>query len=142
MTSQEQNELLTRVERGTPCGELMRRYWQPVARMEELPQHAPDGRLPGLQRAVQESLGPISDRTKEHLGASHAAVVRLRDTMLKSVRGFMEGEDPPRLDPPIAFDQIRSHHKMLPVDVPWHQIDEYEGEDIEAGYARAVASEQ
>src|ERR1700741_1589487 len=33
----EENKLLTRTGRGTPCGELMRRYWQPVALSEELP---------------------------------------------------------------------------------------------------------
>src|ERR687898_3041580 len=36
MTEQE-NELLTRTGPGTPCGELMRRYWQPAALSEELP---------------------------------------------------------------------------------------------------------
>ncbi len=33
----EENDLLTRVGPGTPCGELMRRYWQPAALSEELP---------------------------------------------------------------------------------------------------------
>jgi phthalate 4,5-dioxygenase len=33
----EENELLTRTDPGTPCGELLRRYWQPVALGEELP---------------------------------------------------------------------------------------------------------
>ena len=33
----EQNDLLTRVGPGTPCGELMRRYWQPAALVEEIP---------------------------------------------------------------------------------------------------------
>jgi len=37
MLSQEENELLTRTGPGTPCGELMRRYWQPAALAEELP---------------------------------------------------------------------------------------------------------
>ena len=37
MLSSEQNELLTRVGPGTPCGDLMRRYWQPAALAEELP---------------------------------------------------------------------------------------------------------
>jgi phthalate 4,5-dioxygenase len=32
-----ENELLTRTGPGTPCGELMRRYWQPAALSEELP---------------------------------------------------------------------------------------------------------
>src|SRR6266699_1560591 len=37
MLSREENELLTRTGPGTPCGELMRRYWQPAALAEELP---------------------------------------------------------------------------------------------------------
>jgi len=31
----EQNELLTRVGPGTPCGQLLRHYWQPVALLDE-----------------------------------------------------------------------------------------------------------
>ena len=37
MMTQEENERLTRVGPGTPAGELLRRYWQPVAICEELP---------------------------------------------------------------------------------------------------------
>ena len=40
MITQQENELLTRTNRGTPAGELLRRYWQPVALSEELPQGA------------------------------------------------------------------------------------------------------
>jgi nitrite reductase/ring-hydroxylating ferredoxin subunit len=36
MTTAQQNELMTRVGRGTPAGQLLRRYWQPVALAEEL----------------------------------------------------------------------------------------------------------
>ena len=36
MISQEENQLLTQTGAGTPCGELLRRYWQPVALAEEL----------------------------------------------------------------------------------------------------------
>jgi len=35
--TQEENDLLTQTGPGTPCGELMRRYWQPAALSEELP---------------------------------------------------------------------------------------------------------
>ena len=31
----DQNELITRVGPGTPCGQLMRHYWQPVALLDE-----------------------------------------------------------------------------------------------------------
>ncbi|HEY7065719.1 MAG TPA: Rieske 2Fe-2S domain-containing protein [Chloroflexota bacterium] len=37
MLVDELNVLLTRTGRGTPCGELLRRYWQPAALGEELP---------------------------------------------------------------------------------------------------------
>jgi phthalate 4,5-dioxygenase oxygenase subunit len=43
MLTQEQNELLTRTDAGTGAGELMRRYWHPVALSEEL---EPDQPLP------------------------------------------------------------------------------------------------
>jgi 5,5'-dehydrodivanillate O-demethylase len=37
----EENELLTRVGPGTPAGELLRRYWQPVAAVAELTEEKP-----------------------------------------------------------------------------------------------------
>ena len=40
MFSQEENDLLTRTGPGTPMGELIRRYWIPAVRSDELP--APD----------------------------------------------------------------------------------------------------
>lgn len=36
MITQEENNLLTQTGKGTPCGELMRRYWQPCALSDEL----------------------------------------------------------------------------------------------------------
>src|SRR5712692_7402923 len=36
MLTKEENELMTRVGAGTPAGELLRRYWQPVAVAKEL----------------------------------------------------------------------------------------------------------
>src|SRR5207302_2251786 len=36
-----ENELLTRTGPGTPCGEMMRRYWQPAALSAELPPGGP-----------------------------------------------------------------------------------------------------
>jgi phthalate 4,5-dioxygenase len=37
MITQSENDLLTQIGPKTPCGELLRRYWQPVALGEELP---------------------------------------------------------------------------------------------------------
>jgi phenylpropionate dioxygenase-like ring-hydroxylating dioxygenase large terminal subunit len=41
MLSSAQNELITQTGPGTPCGDLMRRYWQPVALSEELSDSEP-----------------------------------------------------------------------------------------------------
>ena len=41
MLTPEENEMLTRVGPGTPAGELLRRYWHPVAIAAELPQDHP-----------------------------------------------------------------------------------------------------
>lgn len=41
-----QNELITRIGPGTPCGELLRRYWQPAALLDEF--------NPALDPAMQE----------------------------------------------------------------------------------------
>ncbi len=38
MLSTEENDLLTRVEQGTPMGDLIRQYWIPAVRSEELPE--------------------------------------------------------------------------------------------------------
>ncbi|HYJ15037.1 MAG TPA: Rieske 2Fe-2S domain-containing protein [Candidatus Limnocylindria bacterium] len=37
MIAAEENQLLTQTDPGSPCGAMMRRYWQPVALSEELP---------------------------------------------------------------------------------------------------------
>jgi phthalate 4,5-dioxygenase len=79
-----QNELITRVGPGTPCGELLRRYWQPLAlldefdprldpRMAERPLKAV--RLMGqdlvLFRNADDSFG-LLDRACPHRGADLA----------------------------------------------------------------------
>ncbi|NIO08389.1 MAG: Rieske 2Fe-2S domain-containing protein [Deltaproteobacteria bacterium] len=45
MLSREENDYLTRVGPGTPCGGLLRRYWQPVAAASELTEDKPQKRV-------------------------------------------------------------------------------------------------
>src|SRR5256885_3270449 len=45
MLSHEENELLTRIGPGTPCGELLRRYWMPICPMAELTESNPKKRV-------------------------------------------------------------------------------------------------
>ena len=58
MLTKEQNEQLTRVGPGTPGGELMRRYWHPIAAMEDL-----DTKFSVDVRLLGEDLTLFRDRT-------------------------------------------------------------------------------
>ena len=41
MLSREKNDLITQTGQGTPCGEMLRRYWQPAALVEEFANDRP-----------------------------------------------------------------------------------------------------
>jgi len=75
MLTQEENEILTRVGPGTPAGELLRRYWHPVAIAAELPEDNPVKfvRVLGedlvLFQTKNGELGLLEDRCS-HRGAS------------------------------------------------------------------------
>src|SRR2546427_5619533 len=58
MLSREDNELMCRVGRGTPMGELLRQYWLPCLPARELP--APDG-PPKKVRLLGEDLVAFRD---------------------------------------------------------------------------------
>ena len=67
MVTQQENELLTKVGAGTPCGTLMRRYWHPIAASAELLKNPVKKiRILGedlvLYRDRRGQLGLISDR--------------------------------------------------------------------------------
>jgi phenylpropionate dioxygenase-like ring-hydroxylating dioxygenase large terminal subunit len=74
----EDNDLLTRVGKGTPMGEMMRRYWHPICASAELPE--PDGdplrtRLLGETFVVFRDTGGkvgVLDELCTHRGASLA----------------------------------------------------------------------
>ena len=72
--------------------------------------------------AVQESMGPILDRSKEHLGVSDTAVIRFRRMMLDAVKAFTEtGETPLGLTAPIPYADLRAEEEMVPIDASWHR---------------------
>src|SRR4030081_2593530 len=76
MLSKEMNERLTRVGRGTPLGNLLRRYWYPIARTPELdsePVLAVTllGENLALFRSDSGTLGLVAQRCP-HRGASLA----------------------------------------------------------------------
>ena len=77
--------------------------------------------------AIQESMGPIADRTKEHLGVSDSAIIQIRKILLQSVKDFAAGKEPPGLDP--KSYRVRSTRFTLP-----------HGEAFESEIARQLAN--
>ncbi len=81
--------------------------------------------------AIQESMGPIYDRTKEHLGASDVAVIRLRRVLLDAVeRVANRGEAPVALREPVAFAKLRAEERIVPLETPWQTVGAHAGEPV------------
>lgn len=73
--------------------------------------------------AIQESMGPMLDRTKEHLGVSDTAVIRFRRMMIDAAKRFSEeSAEPLGLSDKIPYADLRADEQMLPVDASWHGV--------------------
>jgi phthalate 4,5-dioxygenase len=96
------------------------------------------GDNPHEDHGVQESMGPIYDRTKEHLGATDTGIVRVRQMLLDSVQAVARGQAPIGLDDSIPYNQIRSYLRVLPHELPWHAVDTYPTEDLVPDYLDTV----
>lgn len=68
-------------------------------------------------RAVQESMGAICDRTLERLGTTDRAIIAARRYLLQAVKKVQQGEDPPGVAP--TYYNLRSIEKVLPKDADW-----------------------
>ena len=76
--------------------------------------------IPEQDYALIETMGPIYDRSKEHLYGGDAAIIRCRQMLLSMVRNLQEGIDPPGLDPSIQTQKIRSEEIIIgPDEDPW-----------------------
>ncbi len=70
--------------------------------------------------SVQESMGPIQDRTKENLVGTDNGVIMARQRLLRAARALAEkGAAPPAVDP--AVQRVRSVAIILPPDKPFKE---------------------
>jgi phenylpropionate dioxygenase-like ring-hydroxylating dioxygenase large terminal subunit len=68
--------------------------------------------------SLQESMGPIVDRTKENLVSTDNGIIMARHRMLKAIKALQEqGATPPGVDP--AHQRVRSAAVILPPDQPF-----------------------
>ncbi len=69
-------------------------------------------------QSLQESMGPIVDRTKETLVATDSGIIMCRQRLLRAVKAFVdEGLMPPGID--LVHQRVRSAAIVLPKDQPY-----------------------
>jgi len=69
-------------------------------------------------QAITESMGPIIDRSQEHLGPSDAMIIRTRRRLMRAALDWREGMPPPAVDAPELYRQ-RSGGVILPRSADW-----------------------
>jgi phthalate 4,5-dioxygenase oxygenase subunit len=70
-------------------------------------------------QAITESMGPIIDRTQEHLGTSDAMIIRTRRRVINAARALRDsGIIPPGVDQPEVY-RYRSGGVVLPREANW-----------------------
>ena len=83
-----------------------------------------------------ESMGPIYDRSQEHLGNTDKAIIRMRRLLLQSARDLQNGIEPPATRPTPELARIYSTEKILapgedwrtlgtPADATVHEMEKY-----------------
>ncbi|HWG06167.1 MAG TPA: Rieske 2Fe-2S domain-containing protein [Beijerinckiaceae bacterium] len=70
--------------------------------------------------ALQEGMGPIVDRSLEHLGTSDRAIVTMRRLMLEAVGDVEQGKPPRGLDPR-SYRDVRPYDDFVPAGEEWPQ---------------------
>jgi phthalate 4,5-dioxygenase oxygenase subunit len=70
-------------------------------------------------RAIQESMGPIVDRSREHLGPADRAVIQARRLLLEAVKTVADGGTPRAIAP--TFGGLVAAEAVLPRDADWRE---------------------
>ena len=71
-------------------------------------------------RAVQESMGPVVDRSREHLGPADRAIIVARRLLLEAVRQVETGETPPGCAG--TYYNLRAIERIFPREQPWRDV--------------------
>ena len=78
--------------------------------------------IPGFplqDKMATESMGPIMDRTAEHLGTTDAVIIAMRRRLIAAAKALRDnGVTPPGVDQPEAY-AVRSAIVNLPVELNW-----------------------
>ena len=71
-------------------------------------------------RAVQESMGAIVDRTREHLGPADRAVIQARRLLLQATRTVEAGGTPPGIEP--TYYGLHPAEAVVSREIDWRSL--------------------
>jgi hypothetical protein len=71
-------------------------------------------------RAIQESMGPVIDRSREHLGPADRAIIQARRLLLEAVKSVEEGGTPRGVAP--TYYALTAGEAVLPRDADWRPL--------------------
>ncbi len=80
---------------------------------------------PHQDMAVIESMGPLTNWAKEHLGVADVVIIGMRQCLVNAVKRFVETGEVAEADPSLPSDRVRGESAVIPNDVPWQQIAVY-----------------
>ena len=72
-------------------------------------------------RGVQESMGPVVDRTREHLGPADTAIIAARKLLIEAARNVAEGGNP-RGALTTTYSNARAIEKVFDATLPWRDV--------------------
>lgn len=73
--------------------------------------------------AMMESMGPIVNRSQEHLGTTDSAVIAMRRGLIRGARALEQGVEPFAAMHPDVY-QVRPGSCLLPFSAFYDQVDE------------------
>ena len=80
-------------------------------------------------RAIQEGMGPVVDRSREHLGPADRAIIQARRLLLEAVKVVGEGGTPRGIEPTYATQSAAE--AVLPREADWRDMTLPAGSQIE-----------
>jgi phthalate 4,5-dioxygenase oxygenase subunit len=78
--------------------------------------------IPTQDMAMWESMGPISDRSQDHPGASDLAVAQFRRLMVAAVKKFQEGGPALGTTQQVAHINLASFEGVVPRTTDWRTL--------------------
>ncbi len=101
-----------------------------------------DGHWSGLMRnftyedfIIEESMGPIADRTREYLGTCEQVIVRARRMLFDALHQHEDGKLPFGLDGAAQYGRVRALAIRFPRGTNWLDIDPFDPPKFDQGRA-------